>query len=96
MKPERNNYKLGESVYDTETGFFLGIYVDSLTDDLPGEDDKFKDKLLKDGPIGEYTFSGSLVPYKVYSRRTVFTYRFGTVKQILSKYLDGSLVWFNV
>lgn len=96
MKTNKSVYELGESVYCAETGKFLGSFVNELTDYINGETFEFCQKQKKFGPISDSHNVGSQ-KYKCYSSRKVFSFRFGTVKQILTENgIDGELVWINV
>lgn len=94
-KTNKTTYKLGESVYCAVSGRFLGDYVENLTDFINGETFEFFMKRKCYGPIDYHQSPEGRIP--IYSRRKVFSFRFGTVEQILKDNgIDGDLAWINI
>ena len=85
----------GEPVYIDDK--FSGYYIDKLTDFLFGEGIKFRQDMIKSGPIDSY-FDKTITSIRfIYGRRKVFSVDFGTVEQILVLNITGDdLVWINI
>lgn len=95
-----DNENFGSSVY--EDGKFVGEYVEKLTD---GPTTTFE----KSAPMGRFgdrqnlksraidSFQRELQNAKLYwGVREVWHRKFGSVEQVLTRSIDGSLAWVNV
>ena len=89
-------YLQGQPVYIDDQ--FKGYYVENLTDDIEGEDQKFYQRLKKHGPMGKHIWDDSslILPTPYYSRRMVYNERFGTVNQILIVAVNDEMAWINI